>query len=114
MTGCPSLGSMDNLYKSKENLCDEDPENFKRYQKPFNPKTNGGFLKGPEIFMATDELLVVPFSSVSSVSFITKLGVPLSDLEERIATVGEQEVRSIFLASWTTSTALTNVFCKKN
>ncbi|KAL5712653.1 hypothetical protein ACHQM5_014801 [Ranunculus cassubicifolius] len=83
---------MDNLYESEGNMCQEDPEKFKRQnKKSFNPKHNGGFVKGPAIFMVTDDLEVEPFSTISSISFINKLGVPLSDLEERSAHVGEQD-----------------------
>ncbi|KAL5712652.1 hypothetical protein ACHQM5_014800 [Ranunculus cassubicifolius] len=106
---------MDNLYESEGNMCQEDPEKFKRQnKKSFNPKHNGGFVKGPAIFMVTDDLEVEPFSTISSISFINKLGVPLSDLEERSAHVDEQEALSIIKALLTTKAALTTVFCKKN
>ncbi|PIA42702.1 hypothetical protein AQUCO_02000271v1 [Aquilegia coerulea] len=113
--GCSYIGSMDNLYKSEEKLCNEYPGQFtKDEKKPFNPKCCGGFVKPTTVFMVTDELTVEPFSLVSSISFINRLDVPLSDLEERLATVGEQEALSIVKASLTTTTPLTNVFCKKN
>ncbi|KAF9618775.1 hypothetical protein IFM89_002643, partial [Coptis chinensis] len=35
--------------------------------------------------------LLEPLSSISSVSLVNKLGVPLSDLEERVVSVGEKE-----------------------
>ncbi|KAF9618776.1 hypothetical protein IFM89_002644 [Coptis chinensis] len=53
-------------------------------------KRGNGFLKKSRMFMVTDELIVEPLSPISSVSFVNKLGVPLSELEERIVSVGEK------------------------
>ncbi|KAF5207500.1 hypothetical protein FRX31_002913 [Thalictrum thalictroides] len=72
---------MDNLYQSEEELCNEYPEQFTKDEKiPFNHKCDGGYVKETTIFMVTDELTVEPFSLVSSISFINKLDVHLSDL----------------------------------
>ncbi|KAF9618780.1 hypothetical protein IFM89_002648 [Coptis chinensis] len=112
--GYSSIGSMDNLIKSEEILCNEDPGNYKRSERiPFNPKFDGGFIKGPAYFLVTDELVVEPFSPISSISYINKMGVPLSDLQEQKANVGEHEALSILKASLTSKSALTDVFCRK-
>ncbi|KAF9603537.1 hypothetical protein IFM89_037018, partial [Coptis chinensis] len=58
-------------------------------------KRGNGFRKKSRMFMVTDELIVEPLSPISSVSFVNKLGVPLSELEERIVSVGEKEAKTI-------------------
>jgi len=54
-----------------------------------------GFAKGPSTFMVTDDLVVTPMSSISAVSYLNKSQVPLSDLEERVISVGVKEVRHV-------------------
>jgi len=44
--------------------------------------------------MVTDDLVVTPMSSISAVSYLNTLKVPLSDLEERVIAIGVKEVRS--------------------
>lgn len=52
-----------------------------------------GFIKRPSsLYMVTDDLVVTPSSSVSTISFLTKLRIPLSDLEERVISIGKTEV----------------------
>jgi len=53
------------------------------------------FVKGPSMFMMTDDLFVTPMSSISAMSHIKRLKVPLSDLEERVIKIGVKEA-SIF------------------
>lgn len=43
-----------------------------------------GFIKGPALFMVTDDLNVTPFSSISSISILNQLGNPLGDIEEHV------------------------------
>jgi hypothetical protein len=52
-----------------------------------------GFMKGPALYMVTDDLVVTPSTSVSVISFLSKLGVSSSDLEEKVITVGKNEVK---------------------
>ena len=61
-----------------------------------------GFAKGPSTFMVTDDLVVTPMSSISAVSYLNTLKVPLSDLEERVIAIGVKEVRHV-LSSHTIS-----------
>ena len=50
------------------------------------------FVKGPSIYMVTDDLFVTPMSSISAMSHIRRLKVPVSDLEERFLKIGVKEV----------------------
>ncbi|KAK7294627.1 hypothetical protein RJT34_17516 [Clitoria ternatea] len=67
-----------------------------------------GFTKGASMFMVTDDLIVSPASSVSGVSYINRLKVPLFDLEEKIIRIGSKEGLGILKASLTSTSALTN------
>ncbi|RDX65870.1 hypothetical protein CR513_55429, partial [Mucuna pruriens] len=67
-----------------------------------------GFAKGPSMFMVTDDLVVTPMSSISAVSYLNRLQVPLSDLEERVISIGVKEGLGILKASLTSTSALTN------
>jgi hypothetical protein len=52
-----------------------------------------GFMKGPAFYMVTDDLVVTPSTSVSIISFLSNLGIPSSDLEEKVITIGKKEVK---------------------
>ncbi|CAK8541824.1 unnamed protein product [Lathyrus sativus] len=67
-----------------------------------------GFMKSPSLYMVTDDLVVTPSSSVSVISFLSNLGIPSSDLEERMITIGKFEGLSILKASLISSSALSN------
>ncbi|PIA44883.1 hypothetical protein AQUCO_01700453v1 [Aquilegia coerulea] len=154
LDGFSSIGSIDNLYRSVEDLCSRSPETFteckdlllrpmvawhhgcenqilqikegnrllERFKiKLINPKYDDtvykrgrGFIRKPMKFMVSDELYVLPYSPMSSICFLNRLGAQRNDLEERFVTVGEQQAMSILKASLTTTTALTNVFCQKS
>ena len=43
--------------------------------------------------MVTDNLVVTPMSSISGVSYLERLKVPLNDVEERVIRIGKKEVR---------------------
>ncbi|KAL5990132.1 hypothetical protein ACLOJK_011029 [Asimina triloba] len=52
----------------------------------------GGFVKGLKTaFMVTDGLDVKPMSVISGISILEKFDVPLSDVQERDVSVGEEE-----------------------
>lgn len=53
------------------------------------------FVKGPSTYMVTDSLFVSLMSSISTMSFLKRSKVRLSDLEERVIKIGVKEV-SIF------------------
>lgn len=56
------------------------------------PKGEGGFVKGPTKFMVTDELVVTPLSSMSCFTFLNRLKVPPTDIEEQVINIGLEEV----------------------
>ncbi|RHN46346.1 hypothetical protein MtrunA17_Chr7g0241261 [Medicago truncatula] len=68
--------------------------NFRLY-KFVDPKSpiSGGFSRGPLTFMVTDDLVVTPMSSISGVSYLERMKVPLNDVEERVIRIGRKEVR---------------------
>ncbi|KAF8394964.1 hypothetical protein HHK36_018903 [Tetracentron sinense] len=70
----------------------------------------GGFLKGPEIFMVTDDLIVTPFSPISAISLLDSLKVPISDVEERVVTVSKKKALTLLRVSLASKSALTNTF----
>ncbi|XP_057425787.1 uncharacterized protein LOC130719160 [Lotus japonicus] len=67
-----------------------------------------GLVKKLSRYMVTDELAVTPCSSTSIISFLSKLRIPSSDLEERVISIGKEEGLSLLRASLVSSSALTN------
>ncbi|XP_027351312.1 uncharacterized protein LOC113862424 [Abrus precatorius] len=47
-----------------------------------------GFTKGLNMYVATDDLVVMPMSSNYVVSLLNKMDIPLSDLEEQVVSIG--------------------------
>ncbi|KAI8023656.1 hypothetical protein LOK49_LG03G03184 [Camellia lanceoleosa] len=78
--------------------------------RPWEAKISGGFMKGPSMFMVTDNLLIKPISPISGISLINSLKIPLSDVGELEVTMGEDEVLRLLVASLITGSALTNAF----
>ncbi|TKY65912.1 tyrosine/DOPA decarboxylase [Spatholobus suberectus] len=66
-----------------------------------------GYVKGPTIYMVTDDLVVTPMSPISVVSLLTSMSIPFSDLEEKEVSIGIKEGISILKASLTSTSALT-------
>ncbi|KAK3031359.1 hypothetical protein RJ639_036067 [Escallonia herrerae] len=62
----------------------------------------GGFVKGPATFMVTDDFVVTPFSSLSVISALKRLNIPLGDVKE-------QEALGLLKASLDSTSALTDV-----
>ncbi|GER43105.1 hypothetical protein STAS_19943, partial [Striga asiatica] len=73
-----------------------------------SPKGNGNYVKGPTIYMVTDDLTVTPLCLTSSLSILDQLGIPLSDVEELEINIGLEEALSILKASLASTSALTN------
>ncbi|XP_027903712.1 uncharacterized protein LOC114163606 [Vigna unguiculata] len=67
-----------------------------------------GFVKGPAMYVATDNLVVAPFSPISALNFLNRLSIPFNDLKEKDVTIGLKECLNILKASLTTTSALTN------
>jgi hypothetical protein len=51
----------------------------------------GEFVKGPLIYMATDDLVVTPMSSFTAISHLNSSNVPMFDMEERVVRIGLNE-----------------------
>jgi len=65
--------------------------NFYKYVDPKSP-ISGGFSRGPVTLMVSDDLVVTPMSSISIVSYLERMKVPLNDVEERVVRIGRKEV----------------------
>ncbi|KAJ4834132.1 hypothetical protein Tsubulata_012622 [Turnera subulata] len=95
----------DQLEKKESLTIEVTPTVFKiRDPKSSNGKEAkvGGFVKGPAMFVVTDNLKVKPIANVSPLSMLTTLQVPFSDAESLDVLMGKKEVTklySIFLLS---------------
>ncbi|MCI01773.1 tyrosine/dopa decarboxylase [Trifolium medium] len=70
--------------------------------------SSGEYVKGPSIYMVTDDLVVSPISSFNAISHLNSLNVPLLDVEEKVVRIGPKEGLCILKASLTSTSALTN------
>ncbi|PRQ34319.1 hypothetical protein RchiOBHm_Chr5g0067491 [Rosa chinensis] len=61
---------------------------------PSGEDSDQGFLKGPALFVVTDNLIVSPVSSVLGPSILDKMNVPITDIEVQTVLVGKEEVSS--------------------
>ncbi|CAL0302651.1 unnamed protein product [Lupinus luteus] len=66
-----------------------------------------GFVRGSTVYVATDNLVVSPTSSISAISLINNMNTTLGDIEEKEFSIGLKEDLSILKASLTSSLALT-------
>ncbi|THG00361.1 hypothetical protein TEA_000551 [Camellia sinensis var. sinensis] len=99
----PSLSTLSSLFTTRCSvLSSKSP--------PKEAKISGGFMKGPSMFMVTDNLLIKPISPISGISLINRLKVPLSDVGELEVTMSEDEVLRLLVASLISGSALTNAF----
>ncbi|XP_058095122.1 uncharacterized protein LOC131240717 [Magnolia sinica] len=77
-------------------------------------ESGGGFVKGPKImFMVTDGLDVEPLSFISGISILDRFQVPISDVKERVVSVGQDQALSLLKAALCSRTVLSDVFCRK-
>ncbi|KAA8536580.1 hypothetical protein F0562_029058 [Nyssa sinensis] len=76
-------------------------------------KTGDGFMKGPSVFMVTNNLLVTPLSIISGISLINSLGIPFSAIGEQEVTMGEDEAMRLLAAALVSDSALTDTFILK-
>ncbi|KAL5057948.1 hypothetical protein RYX36_029553 [Vicia faba] len=67
-----------------------------------------GYVKGPRAYMATDDLVLSPWSPISALQLINQLQIPFNDLKEMNVTIGVKECLSILKASLISTSALTN------
>ncbi|GMP39394.1 hypothetical protein CsSME_00010248 [Camellia sinensis var. sinensis] len=102
----PSFSTLSSLFKTK---CSDLNSNSLIGE----ANIGSGFMKGPSMFMVTDNLSITPLSPVSGISLINRLKVPLSDVEELEVTMGEEETLRLLVASLVSRSALTDAFMIK-
>ncbi|CAL0302652.1 unnamed protein product [Lupinus luteus] len=67
-----------------------------------------GFVRGPTFYMATNDIVVSPMSSISAISLVNNMNTTLGDIEEKEVSIGLKEGLSILKASLTSSWALSD------
>ncbi|CAI8612688.1 unnamed protein product [Vicia faba] len=67
-----------------------------------------GYVKGPDMYVATDDLVVSPLSPLSAFGLLNRFKTPLTDLKEKVVVIGAKECLCILMAAMTSSSALTN------
>ncbi|GAU49679.1 hypothetical protein TSUD_177240 [Trifolium subterraneum] len=77
--------------------------NFTNY-----PAIHEGYVKGPAMYVATDDLVVTRLSPISALGLLNRFQTPLNDLNEKVVTIGIKEALSILNAGLTSTSALTN------
>ena len=88
--------SRDFYYTSRcdESSCEEDTFHLTREGGPVmkieHPKE---YLRGPKMFLVTDDLIVTPFSSMSCITYLHSLKVSPGDVEEHQINIGPEEVK---------------------
>ncbi|KAL2347188.1 hypothetical protein Fmac_001188 [Flemingia macrophylla] len=76
---------------------------------PINPESPAeGFVHEPEMYVATDDLVLAPFSLSSSLKLLNRLNTVLGDVKEKVITIGFKECLSLLNASLTSTSALNN------
>jgi hypothetical protein len=53
-----------------------------------------GYVKGPRAYMVTDDLVLTPWSPISALHLINHLEIPITDIKEKLVTIGIKEVRT--------------------
>ncbi|XP_074338588.1 uncharacterized protein LOC141676774 [Apium graveolens] len=119
------LGSLDNLYKSIEDL------NVEKLAKSWDLKykllypivapdffckalehpaiARGGFASKPGRFMVTDDLVVTPLTSTCSISALKPLQVPITGVQETLKYINVEEALCILKASINSASTLTEI-----
>ncbi|KAH9309710.1 hypothetical protein KI387_037621, partial [Taxus chinensis] len=71
----------------------------------------GGYVKETVTFIITDDLKVMPSSTIASITLLNRLNISdLSQLEERSAEVGPKQALALLFASLCSTTPLNDVF----
>ncbi|KAL3830428.1 hypothetical protein ACJIZ3_019230 [Penstemon smallii] len=73
-----------------------------------DPKGKGCYVKGPRMYMVTDDLTVTPLCMPSTISTLDELKIPFFDVEEVELDIGIVEGLNILKASLTSTSALTD------
>ncbi|KEH22914.1 DUF674 family protein [Medicago truncatula] len=82
--------------------------NFKKLNSSNVMNPVDGYVKGPAMYFATDDLVVAPLTPISALGLLNRLNTPLNELKEKVITIGIKECLSILKASLTSTSALTN------
>ncbi|KAL7128774.1 hypothetical protein ABFS83_13G016800 [Erythranthe nasuta] len=72
------------------------------------PKVDREYVKGPIMYMVTDDLTVTPLCMTSTLSILKEMRISMSDVKEIEIQIGLQEALSILKASLTSTSALTD------
>ncbi|KAK6144528.1 hypothetical protein DH2020_021348 [Rehmannia glutinosa] len=73
----------------------------------------GGIVKGVVTYMVMDDLVVMPLSTISSITMLRKFNVKdLNALEEKVVKFGKDEAVKLLSASLQSKKVLTDVFLK--
>ncbi|XP_059648242.1 uncharacterized protein LOC132294414 [Cornus florida] len=83
------------------------------YYHPGVAITGERFMKGPSMFMVTDNLTITPLSPISGFSLINKLNIPIRDIVEQEVTIGEEEALRLLEAALVSKCVLTDAFILK-
>ncbi|KAF6137910.1 hypothetical protein GIB67_041783 [Kingdonia uniflora] len=67
----------------------------------------------PGKFIVTNNLIVTPFSFISSLSFLQREKVPMDDIEVRVVNVGHEKALRLLEASLTSGSVLSSAFSIK-
>ncbi|XP_058741680.1 uncharacterized protein LOC131614071 [Vicia villosa] len=73
-----------------------------------NLRNIDSYMKGPALYVVTDDLVVAPLSPISALGLLNQFKTPLNDLKEKVITIGVKESISILKAGLTSTSALTN------
>ncbi|XP_073277478.1 uncharacterized protein [Primulina huaijiensis] len=74
----------------------------------FDPKGQDSYVKGPMLFIVTNDLEVCTAASKSIISILDQMRIPVFDVEEQELDIGMEEALSILKATLTSTSALTN------
>jgi len=66
--------------------------NFRKMNFSSMGSPNESYVKGPAMYVATDDLVVAPLSPISALGLLNRLKTPLNDLKEKVVTIGMKEV----------------------
>ncbi|XP_071729648.1 uncharacterized protein [Rutidosis leptorrhynchoides] len=78
-----------------------------------DPRVQKGFLKGPAKFMLTDDFVLTPLSSFSTIALLNKMKVPLNDVVEHELSIGIEEGSKILQESLKPSGSLSDALLKE-
>ena len=90
-----SIGSSDYVIYVQFSNHGEDKSYMKNYEtlNLSNVESPEGYVKGPAMYVATDDLVLEPLSPISAIGFLNRFNTPLNDLKEKVVTIGIKEVR---------------------